>query len=138
MNATNRSFVLSTLAALGFLTACTAEVSIQTQAEKNLPGSCTANAPDPRACDPADTKKTTICHLPPGNPANAHTICVGNAAVPAHLEHHGDFVGTCACGGGDGGGGDGSGSGDGSGGGGGGTGGGGGSGTGDGGGGGLY
>lgn len=57
---------------------------------------CTVNAPDPRACDPADTKKTTVCHIPPGNPANAHTICVGNAAVPAHLDH-GDFLGTCAC-----------------------------------------
>src|SRR5689334_6822652 len=62
---------------------------------------CTVNSPDPRACDPADTKKTTVCHIPPGNPANAHTICVGNAAVPAHLDH-GDFVGTCSCpGGGD-------------------------------------
>ena len=57
---------------------------------------CTVNTPDPRACDPADTKKTTVCHIPPGNPANAHTICVGNAAVPAHLDH-GDFVGTCSC-----------------------------------------
>ncbi|HTL37093.1 MAG TPA: hypothetical protein VL326_28355 [Kofleriaceae bacterium] len=144
-----RSLFLLVVTFAGALAACTADVSIKSQAEKNLPGSCTANAPDPRACDPADTKKTTICHIPPGNPANAHTICVGNAAVPAHLEHHGDFVGTCSCGGGDGGGdgsgtgGDGSGtggdgSGDGSGGGGGGTGGGGGSGTGDGGGGGLY
>ena len=61
---------------------------------------CTVNQPDPRACDPMDTKKTTVCHIPPGNPANAHTICVGNAAVPAHLDH-GDFVGTCACEGGD-------------------------------------
>jgi hypothetical protein len=57
---------------------------------------CSVNQPDPRACDPADTKKTTVCHIPPGNPANAHTICVGNDAVPAHLDH-GDFVGTCAC-----------------------------------------
>jgi hypothetical protein len=57
---------------------------------------CTLNAPDPRACDPADTKKTTVCHIPPGNPGNAHTICVGNSAVPAHLDH-GDFVGTCSC-----------------------------------------
>ena len=58
---------------------------------------CTVNQPDPRACDPTDTKKTTVCHIPPGNPANAHTICVGNSAVPAHLDH-GDFLGTCACG----------------------------------------
>src|SRR3569623_3550059 len=60
---------------------------------------CMVNAPDPRACDPADTKKTTVCHVPPGNPGNAHTICVGTAAVPAHLDH-GDFLGTCACTGG--------------------------------------
>jgi hypothetical protein len=47
------------------------------------------------ACDPSDHKKTTICHIPPGNPANAHTICVGNAAVPAHLHNHGDYLGAC-------------------------------------------
>jgi len=44
------------------------------------------------ACD--TDKKTTICHIPPGNPANAHTLCVGNAAVPAHLQH-GDTLGEC-------------------------------------------
>jgi len=38
--------------------------------------------------------KTTICHIPPGNPANAHTITVGNPAVPAHLAH-GDKLGAC-------------------------------------------
>jgi hypothetical protein len=58
--------------------------------------SCGAGGPgsDPRACDPQDTKKTTICHIPPGNPANAHTLCVGNPAVPAHLDH-GDYLGAC-------------------------------------------
>lgn len=133
MNGSRASRVVFLLAGLA-LTACTAEVAGSSQAEKNLPTACTANAPDERACDPADTKKTTLCHVPPGNPANAHTICVGNAAVPAHLAHHsGDFVGTCSCAGG---GGDGGGSG--SGGGGGGAGSGGGSGAGDGGGGGLY
>ncbi|HEY2747779.1 MAG TPA: hypothetical protein VGL86_24320 [Polyangia bacterium] len=55
---------------------------------------CTPGQPDPRACDPSDTKKTTVCHIPPGNPANEHTICVGNAAVPAHLAH-GDHLGSC-------------------------------------------
>lgn len=39
-------------------------------------------------------KKTTICHIPPGNPANMHTISVGNPAVPAHLAH-GDKLGAC-------------------------------------------
>jgi len=38
--------------------------------------------------------KVTICHIPPGNPENAHTISVGEAAVPAHLAH-GDFEGPC-------------------------------------------
>jgi hypothetical protein len=47
--------------------------------------------------------KTTVCHIPPGNPANQHTICVGNPAVPAHMAH-GDFLGSC-CGTGAGGGG---------------------------------
>jgi hypothetical protein len=50
---------------------------------------------DLHACDPGNTKKTTICHIPPGNPANAHTICVGNAAVPAHVNNHGDTIGAC-------------------------------------------
>jgi hypothetical protein len=50
---------------------------------------------DVRACDPQDDKKTTICHLPPGNPANAHTLCIGNAAVAAHLKNHHDYLGAC-------------------------------------------
>jgi len=73
--------------------ACTSDTSMEQQLVQQ---GCSVNQPDPRACDPADTKKTTVCHIPPGNPANAHTICVGNAAVPAHLDH-GDFVGTCSC-----------------------------------------
>jgi hypothetical protein len=49
-----------------------------------------------RACDPQhDAKKTTICHIPPGNPANAHTLCIGNPAVPHHLSNHGDYLGPC-------------------------------------------
>lgn len=40
-------------------------------------------------------KKVLICHIPPGNPDNAHTICVGAAAVDPHEEQHGDFVGAC-------------------------------------------
>ena len=49
-----------------------------------------------RACAPGNTKKTTICHVPPGNPANAHTLCIGNAAVKHHLKNHsGDSLGPC-------------------------------------------
>jgi hypothetical protein len=38
--------------------------------------------------------KVTICHIPPGNPENAHTISVGASAVAAHLAH-GDTLGPC-------------------------------------------
>ena len=36
----------------------------------------------------------TLCHLPPGNPDNGHTITVGLGSKDAHLAH-GDFVGAC-------------------------------------------
>jgi hypothetical protein len=36
----------------------------------------------------------TLCHIPPNNPANAHTIEVAQAAVPTHLAH-GDLLGAC-------------------------------------------
>jgi len=36
-----------------------------------------------------------ICHVPPGNPANEHDICVGPPAVQAHLDRHGDRLGSC-------------------------------------------
>jgi hypothetical protein len=36
----------------------------------------------------------TICHIPPGNPGNAHTLRVGSAAWPAH-QSHGDTLGAC-------------------------------------------
>ena len=41
--------------------------------------------------------KVTICHVPPGNPANAHTITIGAPAVPHHLSNHpGDHIGPCS------------------------------------------
>ena len=39
--------------------------------------------------------KVIVCHIPPGNPANAHDICVNKNAVSAHLNNHGDFLGSC-------------------------------------------
>jgi len=38
--------------------------------------------------------KIKICHVPPGNPDNAHTIEVSQSAVDAHLAH-GDSLGPC-------------------------------------------
>jgi hypothetical protein len=31
--------------------------------------------------------KVTICHVPPGNPSNAHLITVSKNALQAHLDH---------------------------------------------------
>ena len=39
--------------------------------------------------------KITLCHIPPGNPENAHTITVGESAVIAHIAH-GDKLGECS------------------------------------------
>ena len=38
--------------------------------------------------------KVTICHIPPGNVENAHTITIGKPALRAHLAHH-DVMGAC-------------------------------------------
>lgn len=38
----------------------------------------------------ASTGKTTICHIPPGNPSNAHAITISNSAVQTHIDRHGD------------------------------------------------
>lgn len=38
--------------------------------------------------------KVVICHVPPGNPANARTLTIAPAAVSAHLAH-GDYFGNC-------------------------------------------
>lgn len=40
-------------------------------------------------------RKELVCHIPPGNPDNAHEICVGKAAVNAHVSNHGDLIGPC-------------------------------------------
>jgi hypothetical protein len=50
-----------------------------------VPGSVADNLPN-----------ITICHIPPGNPANAHEITVDISAIPAHLAH-GDNFGACNC-----------------------------------------
>lgn len=45
--------------------------------------------------DDGESGKVTICHIPPGNPGNAHTITVGRPALQAHLGH-GDTEGACS------------------------------------------
>lgn len=44
-------------------------------------------------------EKVELCHVPPGNPANAHTIVVGAKAAEKHLKNHpGDYLGACVSG----------------------------------------
>jgi hypothetical protein len=38
--------------------------------------------------------KVLVCHIPPGNPANFHTISISEDDVQDHLDH-GDFEGDC-------------------------------------------
>src|SRR5437879_13100444 len=42
----------------------------------------------------AAAPKVTICHIPPGNPSNAHTINIAASAVPDTVAKHGDLLGT--------------------------------------------
>ena len=49
---------------------------------------------DPSPPDDQYNEKVLICHIPPGDPENAHTIRVSENAVPAHLAH-GDSEGAC-------------------------------------------
>ncbi|PYQ02265.1 MAG: hypothetical protein DMF82_16565 [Acidobacteria bacterium] len=68
-------------------TASSPTAGVQTASANGGDGSVTAQAAQP---------KVTICHVPPGNPDNAHTITIGAPAVPAHLANHdGDAVGPC-------------------------------------------
>ena len=42
----------------------------------------------------AQETKANVCHIPPGNPENVHTIAISVNALAAHLEH-GDSIGAC-------------------------------------------
>lgn len=42
----------------------------------------------------AGPQKVDICHVPPGDPSDAHTISVSGNSVSAHLRH-GDTLGPC-------------------------------------------
>lgn len=42
--------------------------------------------------------KVTVCHVPPGNPQNAHNITISQNALQAHIpgnNQHSDFLGDC-------------------------------------------
>lgn len=54
-----------------------------------------APAPPPPPKHGHGHNKVTLCHQPPGNPGNAHTLSVSSSAVAAHLAH-GDSLGACS------------------------------------------
>jgi hypothetical protein len=43
----------------------------------------------------AQDGKITICHCPPGNPGNCHSITISVNAWQAHFTHHDDYIGAC-------------------------------------------
>jgi hypothetical protein len=68
--------------------------AVQTHLD-NHPGDSLGPCPeDGGPPDDQYREKVLICHIPPGNPENAHTISVSVNAVPAHLAH-GDTEGPC-------------------------------------------
>jgi hypothetical protein len=75
-------------------------------AEDGVGGSCTGTVtvcvPGDKSGNGCDDAKVDICHIPPGNPENAHIISVSANAEPPHVTNHGDKVvpedGTCTVG----------------------------------------
>ena len=45
-------------------------------------------------CDPTSRKKVAMCHVPPGNPQNAHVTCIAPSGCNGHQNDPGD----CVCG----------------------------------------
>lgn len=56
-----------------------------------LPALSAAAKPGPKE----KPTKIEVCHIPPGNPGNAHTITISDRAWKAH-KGHGDTLGPCA------------------------------------------
>ena len=64
-----------------------------TATETSPPATLTPTAtPDPT--DDGPSASGDLCHVPPDNPDNAHTISIGESALEDHLAH-GDTEGAC-------------------------------------------
>lgn len=80
---------MAVAAGIAFMTGCIASGDAGTD------GSSAARSAAAAAADStAKAEKVTICHYPPGNPENMHTLSVGAPAVKAHMDH-GDAMGAC-------------------------------------------
>ncbi|MDI3282647.1 hypothetical protein [Polyangium sp. 15x6] len=76
-------------------------MSIEFTGSQSLSAEDNPELPEPPTI-PADARcgnnlqKVLVCHVPQGNPGNAHTICIGEPAVAHHLANHeGDSIGLC-------------------------------------------
>lgn len=61
---------------------------------------CAPCQADDENCTVNKRCKVKICHIPPGNPENRHTIWISCSALQAHIRNHGDNEGECEEGGG--------------------------------------
>jgi hypothetical protein len=85
--------IFSSFVLCGALAACTgAQVDDESLYLTGTEESAVVGANGERECL---HNKVLVCHIPPGNPANAHTICVGKPAVDPHVANHGDTLGAC-------------------------------------------
>ncbi len=55
---------------------------------------CLALLALPQLATAGPKKKIDVCHIPPDDPSNFHTISINPSALPAHLAH-GDIEGPC-------------------------------------------
>ena len=75
------------------------EIPVCEEPEVYDPETNTCVVPEPEPIPEPEPEPTPIdfglmCHIPPGNPDNAHTIMISRNAFPAHLAH-GDYEGAC-------------------------------------------
>jgi hypothetical protein len=89
-----KSISYRALAVIGLATLAAAGCAKDLGTRPDSPLATTATADlDDMAAD--SVEKVTICHIPPGNPENRHTITVGAPAVEPHVRLHGDTIGEC-------------------------------------------
>ncbi len=89
-----KTFTTSVLFAVAGLCGCSGVVSDDpTASEFGVYEDALMSAAGVASCE--TPKKVLVCHRPPGNPGNAHTICIGAPAAAPHLKHHPDALGAC-------------------------------------------
>ncbi len=81
------------LAALSLTFAWACAVAPETESEEVSEAEAFLSGSGGNSC--GGSGKVDICHIPPGNPENQHTITVSVNAIRAHLAH-GDYLGECS------------------------------------------